>query len=127
MVKRRLEKILSGVAGEYFVAGELSRRGYLASITLRNTRDIDILVASADASRSVAIQVKTNQGNKPEWVLTKKVEQLNDPGIFYIFVNLNGVAEKPIFPRCPISNCCQALSSQSQKVAFRYKARRKAS
>ncbi|MGB2998104.1 MAG: hypothetical protein WBC59_05650, partial [Phycisphaerae bacterium] len=51
-----LPSILVGVSGEYFVAAELSRRGYIASITLRNTRGIDILAANADASRSVSIQ-----------------------------------------------------------------------
>ena len=34
--------ILTGVSGEYFAAAELSRRGYVASITLRNTKGIDI-------------------------------------------------------------------------------------
>lgn len=36
---------LSGVAGEYFVAAELSRRRFIASVTLRNARGIDVLVA----------------------------------------------------------------------------------
>jgi hypothetical protein len=39
--RSRLSTGLSGVAGEYFVAAELSRRGYIASITLRNTRGVD--------------------------------------------------------------------------------------
>jgi len=51
------KKILSGIAGEYFVAGELSRRGYIASITLRNTASIDILASNGE--RTVNIQVKT--------------------------------------------------------------------
>jgi hypothetical protein len=33
---------LTGVAGEYFVAAELSRRGFIASITMRNSTGIDI-------------------------------------------------------------------------------------
>ena len=61
---KRLPKTLVGVSGEYFVAAELSRRGYIASITLRNTRGIDILAANKDASKSVGIQVKTNHGGK---------------------------------------------------------------
>lgn len=61
--RSRLSTGLSGVAGEYLVAAELSRRGYIASITLRNTRGIDILVSNADATRSVGIQVKTNQSS----------------------------------------------------------------
>lgn len=50
-------KILSGIAGEYFVAGELSRRGYIASITLRNTASIDLLASNGE--KTVNIQVKT--------------------------------------------------------------------
>lgn len=86
----RIDKGLSGVAGEYFVAGELSRRGYIASVTLRNTRGEDILVAGQDAARSAGIQVKPNQGRSKGWVLTSKAEALEEDGLFYVFVNLNG-------------------------------------
>ena len=47
----RLSPGLCGTAGEYFVAAELSRRGYVASITLRNARGIDILASDGDAKR----------------------------------------------------------------------------
>ena len=46
-----IESTLVGVAGEYLVAGELTLRGYIASITLRNSRGVDILASNADASR----------------------------------------------------------------------------
>jgi len=58
-----LNPILSGVAGEYLVAGELSRRGYIASITLRNSKGVDILASNENASKTVGIQVKTNIKN----------------------------------------------------------------
>jgi len=74
--KTNIPKVLSGVSGEYFVAGELSRRGYIASITLRNTRGIDILVTNSDASKSVGIQVKTNQNSTRSWMLNEKVETI---------------------------------------------------
>ena len=48
--------LLAGVAGEYFVAAELSRRGFIASITLRNTRGIDIVVTNKYATKNVTIQ-----------------------------------------------------------------------
>ena len=88
--RSKISKGLSGVAGEYFVAGELSRRGYIASITLRNTRGVDILVSGRDAARSAGIQVKTNHGSSKGWVLTEKAETLEEEGLFYVFVNLNG-------------------------------------
>jgi len=88
----RLSSGLSGIAGEYFVAAELSRRGYVASLTLRNTRGIDILVSNTDATRSVGIQVKTKQGRGAEWMLNQKVETLDlAENLYFVFVCLNGL------------------------------------
>jgi hypothetical protein len=87
--RSRLSTGLSGVAGEYFVAAELSRRGYVASLTLRNTKGIDILASNLDATRSVGIQVKTNQGSGKGWVLNKKAEEDTAENLFYVFVRLN--------------------------------------
>lgn len=89
----KLDAVLCGVAGEYFVAAELSRRGYLASITLRNSRGVDILATNREATKSVAIQVKTNQRGVAEWILNQKVEATpgNDElpeNLFFVFVNL---------------------------------------
>ncbi|RMD61095.1 aspartate ammonia-lyase [Candidatus Parcubacteria bacterium] len=97
MPSNKLPKGLTGVAGEYFVAAELSRLGYVASITLRNTKGIDILVSNATATRQIAIQVKANQGNKPEWVLNKKAESFYSDNLFYVFVNLKSPDERPDF------------------------------
>ncbi|PYQ29752.1 MAG: hypothetical protein DMF57_16130 [Acidobacteria bacterium] len=40
----------AGIAGEYFVAAELSRRGYIASLTLWRARGVDILAQFANDS-----------------------------------------------------------------------------
>lgn len=89
-----LTGILSGVAGEYFVAAELSKRGYIASVTLRNSKGVDILCSNADATKTVGIQVKTDQGCGIEWVLNQKVEDYYADKLFYVFVCLNN-SEKP--------------------------------
>ena len=93
----RLESTLVGVAGEYFVAAELSLRGYLASVTLRNSRGIDIIASSADASKSVSIQVKTSKGKAPSWILSKKSEDLFSDSHFYVFVLLKSLGTRPDF------------------------------
>jgi len=93
----RLSKILSGVSGEYFVAAELSRRGYIASITLRNSRGIDLLCAAEGGERAVRIQVKTNQGSRPKWMLSRKAESHADTDLFYVFVCLNGLEGSPAY------------------------------
>ena len=82
-----LNPILSGVAGEYLVAGELSRRGYIASITLRNSKGVDILASNENASKTVGIQVKTNQRTEKGWLLNKKAEHYVSSNLFYILVN----------------------------------------
>jgi hypothetical protein len=102
---RRLSKILTGIAGEYFVAAELSRRGLVASLTLRNTRGIDILASNAEATKSVGIQVKTNQGGKRHWLLSEKAERDTAENLFYVFVNLNerGAPDYHIVPRSVVA------------------------
>lgn len=92
-----LENTLVGVAGEYLVAGELSLRGYLASITLRNSRGIDIIASNADGTKSVSIQVKTNSSGKPRWLLNKKSEKFFSKNHFYIFVALKEIEKRPNF------------------------------
>lgn len=108
--RTRLGKGLTGVAGEYFVAGELSRRGYIASITLRNTRGIDILAASEDGRRTAAIQVKTYQGSGKGWPLNRKAETLAAPDLFYVFVNLNEPTGAPTYHIVPSAVVAEYVS-----------------
>jgi len=53
------EKITRGNASQFFVAGELCRRGYSAVVTLGNTPNTDILCSNLEGTRFVHIQVKT--------------------------------------------------------------------
>ncbi len=87
---------LCGVAGEFFVAAELSRRGYIVSMTLGNAKGIDIMVSNNCAKRVAAIQVKTNQ-NKKDWLLNKKDEENFADNLFYVFVKLKKKEERPDF------------------------------
>ena len=91
----KLSSVLSGVAGEYYVAAELTTKGYIASITLRNTKGVDIVCSNADASRSVAIQVKTNRRSYRNWMLNQKSEDYYADNLFYVFVNLNNGDKAP--------------------------------
>ena len=93
----KISGVNAGVSGEYFVAAELTRRGYIASITLRNTKGVDILASNAAASRTVGIQVKTHQGQGRAWVLNVKAETYHSPSLFYVFVCLRGLEELPEF------------------------------
>jgi len=94
---------ITGVAGEYFVAAELSRRGWIATVTLKNTPNIDVLATTPDGSRTINIQVKTRSpGNRQGWILNKGIEALVTGKNFYIaFVDLRGVDEIPDYYLIP--------------------------
>lgn len=53
------QKITRGNASQFFVAGELCRRGYAAVVTLGNTPNTDILCSNLKGTKFVHIQVKT--------------------------------------------------------------------
>jgi hypothetical protein len=50
---------LTGAAGEYHVAAELSRRDWLATVTIKNSPGTDVLAQRRDRRRIVALQTKT--------------------------------------------------------------------
>jgi hypothetical protein len=61
MITKKLRKsgIPTGNAGEYFVMGELLRRGYDAQLADRNTKDYDILVGRPTDNVLRKVQVKS--------------------------------------------------------------------
>ena len=63
--KRRKTGIPTGNAGEYFVMGELLRRGFDAQLADRNTKGYDMLVGRSGEATLRKIQVKTMR--VPPW------------------------------------------------------------
>lgn len=57
--KKRKSGIPTGNAGEYFVMGELLRRGYDAQLADRNTAGYDLLVGRDSDPTLAKVQVKT--------------------------------------------------------------------
>lgn len=78
-----------GNAGEYFVAGELERRGYTVAVPMSNTKDFDVLAINRETLNQYAIQVKTTSYGRKKWMLGMKNEKLLGDNIVYIFVVLN--------------------------------------
>ena len=108
-----LESTLAGVAGEYYVAAELTLRGYIASITLRNSRGVDIIASNSEASKSVSIQVKTSNSSKPKWILSQKNENFasDSENHFYVFVALHQLTERPDFYVVPSKIVAESIRS----------------
>lgn len=84
----------TGVAGEYFVMAELTRKGYVASLTSKNTKAIDLLVSDKNGRQLAAVQVKTCDNAKQyKWKMSNSVENNDSPNLYYVFVNMNGGSE----------------------------------
>jgi hypothetical protein len=93
--QERLSKSLSGAAGEYFVAAELCRHGFIAAITLKNSRGVDIIASRPGDKRAITVQVKTLQKGDKEWLLGKDDEIPKGRNHYYVFVALNGREGRP--------------------------------
>jgi len=90
---------LTGAAGAYHVAGELSQRGWMASLTQRNAPRTDVLAQDLRLPLLAAIQVKTRRvgdfqigvgGEHPspaglnEWYALVSLRPLGERADFYI-------------------------------------------
>lgn len=56
-----LDKHLIGLTGEYFVAGVMSMKGWVASLTLKNYPSVDIFGLNSKTGVTINIQVKTTR------------------------------------------------------------------
>jgi len=82
------EKSTRGNASQFFIAGELCRRGYSAVVTLGNTPNTDVLCSNMEGTKFVHIQVKTFvPGNE---TCTVGVKSENDFGNNFFWV-LGGI------------------------------------
>lgn len=80
-----LRKPCTHLAGEFFVAAELSRRGYNVALTLGNAKRVDLIIEDSD--KTVAIQVKAIA--KKEFVgWPLNISQKYNEGLLFVLVVL---------------------------------------
>jgi hypothetical protein len=102
------DKAPTGLAGEFYVLAQLAHRGLVGTMTLSNTKGVDILVCNQGLDTLYKVEVKTTDrkptseslfGEKPffGWVMSSKHERLSEPSLFYCFVALQGVGQLPRF------------------------------
>lgn len=111
------KKGIVGVSGEFFVAAELSQRGVVATMTLKNTPYIDILATNLEKGKSANIQVKTmSVGNNAGWRLTSKDEEPSKIyNHFYVLVDLQGLGKLPKYIIIPQKKLSIFLRNEHKK------------
>ncbi len=97
---KRPPTVLTGCAGEHFVAYRLSVMNYLAALTRGGSPSVDVFAGTVNGQKTVTIQVKTARNafcpstrRKPdsaywEWTLSAKAKDLCGESVFYAFVDL---------------------------------------
>lgn len=83
--KIRADGQLSGMAGEFLVAGKLFKRGLQVAVTMGNAKAIDLFVQNSQTGKTFAVQVKTLRA-KNCFPMKKENIRAND---IYVFVILN--------------------------------------
>lgn len=137
-----IPKSILSLAGEYFVAAELSRWGFMAAITYGSAKRVDIQVTNPTNRRLLWIEAKTTQRVRPasngnaanaRWVVNPT--QLGDPtegsatvedevgADFYVFVLLKPQADER--PRYFVATREEVLAGVKQS-RDRYNERRAA-
>lgn len=95
-MKYSLDKNNTHLAGEYFVAAELYRRGYSVALTIGNAKAIDLFAEME--GHTLNIQVKAIR-NKKSICWTINEADIKD-NIIYIFVCLNDPGISPDYYIC---------------------------
>ncbi len=122
------DKVLTGAAGEYYVAFQLSARGYAVGLTARGTKSADLLVTNLETGKSATIQVKTMskafvqpKNDEPYWKWRVRSPQVPTSKTFlYAFVDLkNNISESPdvfIVPSSQLTKLVYEWKDNKEKV-----------
>lgn len=81
---KRHDKGYRGDACQFFVAGELCRRGLVATVTMGNSPNTDILCSNPDGTNFAHIQVKTFIPGTRSCSVGLKSEQDYGPNFFWV-------------------------------------------
>src|SRR5450631_1262850 len=89
--KQKRNNLITGNTGMYFVAYQLSRRGWNVMPTSRNARGIDLLAYDASARKFLGLQIKTLSRGRNAVPLGLRPHFLGDWWI--IVTNVGNIAE----------------------------------
>ena len=99
-----IESNKKSLAGEFYVMHRFFLKGYEATLTLGNTKGIDILVYNSKNNKQFKVEVKTTEmitngkvfGKNMDWFMGKKHEDMEDDSLIYCFV-FNDTATTEIY------------------------------
>ena len=128
MAVAHVSPAVTGAAGEYFAAAELSARGWIATISVRGAPATDVLAQHAETGRLIAVQTKTAGPGMTDFQLRGSTKTDVDPdghriplhdefpargdNEWFVFVGLNEPTERPdylVVPRNVVATLIYAV------------------
>lgn len=85
---------------------QLAHRGLVGTLTLSNTKGVDVLVLNPATGKTFKVEAKTSRtylvgdalfGKNYCWQMGKKHEDIKDDNLFYCFINLSDENTMPTF------------------------------
>src|SRR3989338_10152909 len=86
--KLESDKTHRGSASQFFIAGELCRRGLVAVITMGNCPNTDILCSNKEGTKFLHIQVKTFRPRDKDCSVGLKAEKNYGDNFFWILCGI---------------------------------------
>ncbi len=117
IAKRKIDKAILGVAGEYYVAAELGKRNVYAQLTLGNQKRVDLIIFHKDNSRILKIEVKSKQGS-----VWPNVLGINEADSFIVFVDFKDICEyeRPDFFVLSNDDWRSIIEKEKKKYELKY-------
>ena len=109
-------RITTGIAGEFLVAGELSKRSWIATLTAKNTPHVDVLAARPFGDLQARIQVKTRS---PAYAYAHRVGKcfaMDGERDFVVLVDLGGESDAPRYWIIPAGEANRLITSEQLRT-----------
>ena len=93
-MSKQSEKYHLSLAGEFFIAAELQRRGVSAAVTYGNAKKADVVAFPDSGDKVVVVEVKTT--TQKQWVVGNRTPEKSDK--IWVFVHIpNEARQSPTY------------------------------
>lgn len=101
---KQVNKLITGMAGEYLVAGQMSLRGWTANLTYKNYPGVDIIGQHPQLGENTIVQIQVKSSEYPSfWIGIRHLQRgqmsqlIKGPYVLVYFNKTNDLVEPEYF------------------------------